>query len=565
MPLFGKKTQEKQAIFQWGRDLKYSVSGEGAKLFGKAPKPAEPAPPQEPKRREKQVVFQWLADLAYSRSGRGARPAGKIARAPQPEGETLPGATPAEELSSAAAAGATITTLATGATLGGDRGPEVQTPPPPPSAPKPVIDLPVGKKAEPQPVPQTLAPETLAPGDTPVVDPLPGADDTGGPIQEALEALEKSEPLSAPSPEPVLPASQPPLPLEPEPAPVEPPAPDAVETPVPKAEAEAGPVVEAEPDGEPEPKLSFFARLKKGLSRSSSALGEGIGSIFTKTKLDDDTLEELEDLLISSDLGVETATAIITKLAGNKYDKEVTAGEVRQILADEIASLLEPVAKPLELRPALKPHVVLVVGVNGTGKTTTIGKLAQRFTAEGHKVMLAAGDTFRAAAIGQLTVWAERVGIPIIAKDQGADAAGLAFEALEKAKADGVDVLLIDTAGRLQNKSGLMAELEKVQRVLKKLDPDAPHTVLLVLDATTGQNAVSQVEVFKDKAHVTGLVMTKLDGTARGGILVALASKFGLPIHAVGVGEGIEDLQPFEADAFAQALVGVGEEQDEAA
>ena len=302
------------------------------------------------------------------------------------------------------------------------------------------------------------------------------------------------------------------------------------------------------------PKKGWFTRLKEGLSRSSAKLTEGISSIFTKRKLDDATLEELEELLIQADLGPATAAKLTAELARTRFGKEVSGDEVRRALADHVAQILRPVAKPLTLSPARKPQVVLVIGVNGTGKTTTIGKLAHRLRAEGRSVMLAAGDTFRAAAIEQLKIWGARTGAEVIARDTGADAAGLAFDALKLAREKKSDVLLIDTAGRLQNKLALMDELEKVIRVLRKLDPSAPHQVLLVLDATTGQNALNQVEIFKDKAGVTGLVMTKLDGTARGGILVAISAKFGLPVHAIGIGEGIEDLAAFDAGEFARAI-----------
>ena len=306
-------------------------------------------------------------------------------------------------------------------------------------------------------------------------------------------------------------------------------------------------------------KKGWFARMKEGLTRSSSKLTSGVTDIFTKRKLDDDTLEELEDLLISADLGVATSARICSQLADGRYDKEISPEEVRKVLSDEVTKILSPVAVPLEIDASHRPHVILMVGVNGTGKTTTIGKLAKQFKADGKSVMLAAGDTFRAAAIEQLKVWGDRTSTPVIARDVGADAAGLAFEAVEAAQRDNVDILMIDTAGRLQNKANLMAELEKVLRVIKKVDATAPHSVLLVLDATTGQNAISQVEAFKDTAQITGLVMTKLDGTARGGILVALTEKFGLPIHAIGVGEGADDLQSFEASAFADALTGSGD------
>ena len=305
-------------------------------------------------------------------------------------------------------------------------------------------------------------------------------------------------------------------------------------------------------------KGGWLARLKAGLTRSSGKLGEGITGIFTKRRLDDAALEELEELLISADLGVATAAKLAAGLAGEKFDKEVAPDEVRQALAGQIAAILAPVARPLAVDPAHRPHVVLVVGVNGSGKTTTIGKLAKQHRDRGLKVRLAAGDTFRAAAIEQLQIWGERSGCPVLAKQPGADAAGLAYEALETARREGDDLLLIDTAGRLHNKAELMAELEKVVRVLKKLDPEAPHDCLLVLDATTGQNAHAQVETFKQLVQVSGLVVTKLDGSARGGVLVALAEKFGLPVHAVGVGEAIEDLHPFKAEDFARALVGTG-------
>ncbi|WP_422020390.1 signal recognition particle-docking protein FtsY [Roseibium sp.] len=306
-----------------------------------------------------------------------------------------------------------------------------------------------------------------------------------------------------------------------------------------------------------EEKLSWFQRLKKGLSRSSSALTDGISSIFTKRKLDAAMLEELEDILIQADLGVDTAMAITERLSDGRYDKEISPEEVREILSEEVEKVLAPVAEPLDLNSGKKPHVVLMVGVNGTGKTTTIGKLSKKLREEGKTVMLAAGDTFRAAAVEQLKIWGERTGAEVIARDTGADAAGLAFDAMKEATEKQVDVLLIDTAGRLQNKAELMDELEKVIRVIKKHDPDAPHTCLLTLDATTGQNALNQVEIFGKVAGVTGLVMTKLDGTARGGILVAIAAKHGLPVHFIGVGEGVEDLEPFSAKDFASAIAGL--------
>ncbi|MXN47735.1 signal recognition particle-docking protein FtsY [Shinella kummerowiae] len=308
-----------------------------------------------------------------------------------------------------------------------------------------------------------------------------------------------------------------------------------------------------------QPKRTWFQRLREGLSRTSSQLTGQITSLFTKRKLDDATLQDLEDLLIQADLGVETALRITDTLASERYGKDVTGGDVSRIMASEITKVLAPVARPLELDLNHKPHVILVVGVNGTGKTTTIGKLAAKLSGAGLKVMLAAGDTFRAAAIEQLKIWAERTGSDIVSSKLGADAAGLAYEAYEQAKEKKSDVLIVDTAGRLQNKTELMAELEKIVRVLGKLDPDAPHTVLQTLDATTGQNAMNQVEIFRNVAGVTGLIMTKLDGTARGGILVAIAAKHKLPVYFIGVGEGVDDLEPFEAKDFAQAIAGVGE------
>ena len=301
----------------------------------------------------------------------------------------------------------------------------------------------------------------------------------------------------------------------------------------------------------------WFARLKAGLSKSSSRLGQGLSDLFTKRKLDDEALEELEDLLITADLGVATARRVTERLAKSRFGQDVEPAEIKAALAEEVAAILAPVARPLEPDSGRIPHVVLVVGVNGSGKTTTIGKLAKRFRDEGRTVTLAAGDTFRAAAVEQLKVWGERTGCPVVARDTGADAAGLAFDALAEARRRGDDLLFVDTAGRLQNKSDLMAELQKLMRVLKKQDETAPHDVLLVLDATVGQNAHSQVEVFKDMVAVTGLVLTKLDGTARGGVLVALAERFGLPVHAIGVGEQAADLRPFEAAAFARSLVGL--------
>ena len=302
---------------------------------------------------------------------------------------------------------------------------------------------------------------------------------------------------------------------------------------------------------------SFFSRLKEGLARSTQKITESITAVFKKRRLDDAALEELEDILITADLGAAVAGRIIGNFRRTRFGKEVTDEEIRETLSAEIAAILEPVAQPLHIDRARKPHVVLVVGVNGTGKTTTIGKLAQQYRESGLTPMLVAGDTFRAAAVEQLQVWGQRTNAEVITAPQNADSAGLAFDGLTRAQAAGADVLLIDTAGRLHNKAALMEELRKVVRVLKKKDPTAPHSVLLVLDATTGQNAIQQVKVFKEMVDVSGLIVTKLDGSARGGIVVALAENFGLPVHAVGVGEQAGDLRPFDARDFARSLVGV--------
>jgi fused signal recognition particle receptor len=304
-------------------------------------------------------------------------------------------------------------------------------------------------------------------------------------------------------------------------------------------------------------KLSWWRRLSNGLKRTSSSLGTAVADLVTKRKLDRAMLEEIEDVLLRADLGTAVAARVAEAVGGGRYDKAISADEVKSVVATEVEKVLAPVALPLVIDPARKPFVILVVGVNGSGKTTTIGKLAAKFSGEGRSVMLAAGDTFRAAAIEQLKVWGERTKSPVVAGAQGSDAASLAFNALSTAKEQQLDVLLIDTAGRLQNKAELMNELEKVVRVIRKVDATAPHAVLLVLDATVGQNALSQVEAFHRTAGVTGLAMTKLDGTARGGILVALAEKHKLPVHFIGVGEGVDDLAPFTAKDFAQAIAGI--------
>ncbi len=373
---------------------------------------------------------------------------------------------------------------------------------------------------------------------------------------------EAVEPAVAPEPE--MPAA--PLPVESAPEPVETapePEPVAVETVI-VAEA----VVEREPEVETQTvetqveapaveKKGWLSRLREGLSKSTKKVAESITSLFTKKKLDQQTLDDLEDVLIQADLGVAVASRLIGKLGKERFGKEVTDEEVRAAFADDIAEILQPVAVPLTIDAARKPHVVLVVGVNGSGKTTTIAKLAGLYKGEGRSVMLAAGDTFRAAAVEQLKVWGDRAGVPVVSKQTGADAAGLAYEALERARAEKTDVLLIDTAGRLHNKTNLMEELAKIVRVIRKLDPEAPHSCLLVLDATTGQNAHAQVETFRTMSPVDALVLTKLDGSAKGGVLVALAEKFKLPVVAIGVGEGIDDLRPFEARAFARGLMGL--------
>jgi fused signal recognition particle receptor len=302
---------------------------------------------------------------------------------------------------------------------------------------------------------------------------------------------------------------------------------------------------------------SWHEKLLGGFRKTSDRLGDNLTGLFTKTTLDRETLDGIEEALIASDLGPVTAARIRERLAGERYERGLSEDAVREIVADEIEKILTPVAKPLEIEAFPRPQVILVIGVNGSGKTTTIAKLAHLLQEQDYSVMLVAGDTFRAAAIGQLKVWAERIGIPIIAGDEGGDAASLVFEGVKRGTATGIDVLIVDTAGRLQNKAGLMDELSKIRRVLGRLNPAAPHDVVLVLDATTGQNALNQIEVFKESAGVTGLVMTKLDGTARGGVLVAAAEKFGMPIHAIGIGETLDDLRPFDPREVARAIAGI--------
>ena len=402
--------------------------------------------------------------------------------------------------------------------------------------------------------------------------------------EELLEAAAPDEPDPQPEPEP-----QPvPPPDEPEPAPAPPGVPDRPDTPQPvpsdpipePAEPVPGspdypdeypsmpePEPEMPPDEAPQPvdpmPMDPFPEIPAGDPMGQAArpgilgrlLGRGEPKTVVRRTLDDDMLEQLEELLIASDMGVDTALRVTANMAEGRFGKKLSTEEIKSLLAQEVARIMEPVARPLPLYPK-KPQVVLVVGVNGSGKTTTIGKLASQFRAAGKKVVIAAGDTFRAAAVEQLQIWGERAGVPVLTAAQGSDPASLAWDAMEQAQRDGADLLMIDTAGRLQNRADLMEELAKIVRVIRKKDPDAPHNTLLVLDATTGQNALSQVETFQKLADVSGLVMTKLDGTAKGGVLVALADRFGLPIHAIGVGEQIDDLQAFDPEEFAQALTG---------
>ncbi|MDD3287720.1 MAG: signal recognition particle-docking protein FtsY [Alphaproteobacteria bacterium] len=304
-------------------------------------------------------------------------------------------------------------------------------------------------------------------------------------------------------------------------------------------------------------KTGWLSRLRVGLKRSSSKLSEGITGIFTQRKLDSDALNELEELLITADLGPVSAARLVSEFGKGRFGKEITDHDVRLALANSISDILAPCARPLVIDRKHKPFVVLVVGVNGTGKTTTIGKLSRYYRSEGLNVMMAAGDTFRAAAISQLQIWGERTGSKVISGAEGGESAALAYQALQQAKTEGTDILFIDTAGRLHNKKDLMQELAKTVRVLKKIDETAPHATLLVLDSTTGQNAHSQVEVFSELASITGLIVTKLDGSAKGGVLVGLADRFKLPIHAIGVGEQADDLRPFKAEDFARSLVGL--------
>ncbi|MBE1710455.1 MULTISPECIES: signal recognition particle-docking protein FtsY [Mesorhizobium] len=430
----------------------------------------------------------------------------------------------------------------------------VETPAPvevsPPAAPsaQPTSEAGAAPQAptrpSPRPPEEVEEPREPAKESTPTVEAAPEA-----PLAEIARPIRQPAPVET---QPVIAEIAPEAQPVPRPKPEPKPAPGKV-TVTKKVEQKAEPVKAPEPA----PRRSWFQRMRDGLARSSRELTGNIAGVFTKRKLDEDTLQDLEDVLIRADLGMETALRITDALAASRYGKDVSDTDVRTVMAAEVEKVLTPVARPLELDLSHKPHVILVVGVNGTGKTTTIGKLAAKLTDGGLSVMLAAGDTFRAAAIEQLKIWGERTKSPVIASKLGADAAGLAYDAFEKAKEAGSDVLIIDTAGRLQNKTELMAELEKIVRVLGKLDPEAPHTVLQTVDATTGQNALNQVEIFRNIAGVNGLVMTKLDGTARGGILVAIAAKHKLPVYFIGVGEQVDDLEPFSASEFARAIAGV--------
>ncbi|GGF43759.1 hypothetical protein GCM10011321_37880 [Youhaiella tibetensis] len=407
------------------------------------------------------------------------------------------------------------------------------------------IDRIAAEAVPPEPAPEPPAPPEEAPPPPPaeVETPAHEAPPTPEEIAEGVPPA-PAEPEPEHRREPVDDASYPPGPPETTLDYVE----DVQEA---AEESAATPSAEA-----PAPKQGWFQRLASGLKRSSDQITGGITSVFTKRKLDAATLDELEDVLLQADLGMDTTSAIVETLRRDRFNRDISGEDVRAVLSDEVGKALTPVARPLVIDTAHKPFVILMVGVNGSGKTTTIGKLAQKFAAEGRTVMLAAGDTFRAAAIEQLEIWGRRTGAPVVAKPAGSDASGLAFDAVTRARAEGKDVLIIDTAGRLQNRDELMSELEKIIRVIRKVDPTAPHAVLLTLDATTGQNALNQVEIFGKRAGVTGLVMTKLDGTARGGILVAIARRFGLPVHFIGVGEGVDDLQPFQASDFAAAIAG---------
>jgi fused signal recognition particle receptor len=430
------------------------------------------------------------------------------------------------------------------------KGPAKKEAPERKSSPKKVKAKPSAKPKAPPPARPAVAPGDVRPEERP-----PGDREKARPEEKAAPAIlpDKTPPKAEPQP-----ASTP----KAAPPPAGPSAPPGAKPPEDRPPDERK---KEKPKSLAEPRRGWFDQLRTGLARTSNALSDSLAAALVKRRLDEDTLDQLEEALIKADLGVAMVGRIRAAVAKGRYDRGVDPDQVRDILAAEISNVLEPVAQDFALGPGVRPQVFLVVGVNGTGKTTTAAKMAQLFRRKGLSVMLAAADTFRAAAIDQLKVWGERVGAEVVAKEVGADPAGVAYEAFERARSQSKDVLLIDTAGRLQNKSDLMAELAKIVRVLKKLDQTAPHGVILVLDATTGQNALNQVEIFKEIAGVTGIVVTKLDGTARGGILVAIAERFHLPINAIGIGEGLEDLKPFDAQDFARAIAGAKSENEAAA
>ena len=442
---------------------------------------------------------------------------------------------------------------------GGEETPTPEAPPPsdplPPSPPAPQTpppDVPAPPTPEEVPEPDVPAPELPEP-DAPTEVPQPDLPAPETP-QEIPQPDLPQEPPASPGPDMPAPA---PTPVRPAPPPVETPQPsDPIPSPPTEVQPSAPLEVPVQPMGLVEERAEPEAKKPGFLGR---LLGRTTAPTEIRRELDDEMLEQLEELLIQADMGVDTSLRVTANIAEGRFGKKLSVREIKELLAGEVARIMDPVAKPMPLYPT-KPQVVLVVGVNGSGKTTTIGKLASQFRAAGKKVVIAAGDTFRAAAVEQLQVWGDRAGVPVLTAPEGSDPASLAFDAMTKAQAEGADLLMIDTAGRLQNRQDLMEELAKIVRVIRKKDPDAPHNTLLVLDATTGQNALSQVETFQKLADVTGLVMTKLDGTAKGGVLVALADKFGLPIHAIGVGEQIDDLQPFDPEEFAAALTGLGTE-----
>lgn len=404
------------------------------------------------------------------------------------------------------------------------RAPEPVVPP----EPEPVADPVRAPETEPEPKSEPAPVRAVAPAPEPKPAPVPGPETTPAPEPERQPAPEPK-----PEPDPALPPKPAPVPPVPQVAPPKP-------QPVP------------EPDPEPQPDTAKPGLLGRLFGRAKQSEQKAV----VRRELDDDMLEQLEELLIASDMGVDTAVRVTANIAEGRLGKRLSTEEIKQLLSTEIARIMEPVARPMPIFPK-RPQVILVVGVNGSGKTTTIGKLASQFQKAGKKVVIAAGDTFRAAAVEQLQVWGQRAGVPVLTAPEGSDPASLAFDALTQAQKDGADLLMIDTAGRLQNRTDLMEELSKIVRVIRKVDPEAPHNTLLVLDATTGQNTVNQVEIFQKLADVSGLVMTKLDGTAKGGILVSLADKFGLPIHAIGVGEQIDDLDAFDPEEYAAALTGL--------